>query len=167
MKELVSCQFGESRHISSANFFRRCGQIGGHPFVLLVPQHVLDPLPTQVGLALLQDEQVGKGEQESVTGNVEALPPETAFETRFFTQKFTGVAKAGVIFDAQEQTCGKVPDASSDDQAYSLSPELLLLSASRCKTCHSQERAHHHQGPTPGPLDEKHVKEIVSLSKIV
>ena len=67
--------------------------------MLFVPQHILDPLPTQVRLALLQDEQAGKGEQKHVTGNVESFPTKAILETRLFAQVLADIAKASVVFN--------------------------------------------------------------------
>ena len=125
----------------------------------------LDALPSEVGLALLQDEKVGKNEQERVTGNVESLPPETVLDAVGLPEKLGDVADARVVLDGEEEAGGKVPDAGGQEQSNGLSSELLFRATGRRVAGDGDEGADDKQGPAPRVLDEVGVEEVVAVGE--
>ena len=70
VKELVQAEPAQHRISLSGGK----EDVGVEPAVLLVADHVLDPLPTQVRPRLLYHKQVAPGQEKTVAGNVESLP---------------------------------------------------------------------------------------------
>ena len=70
MEELVKAQFAQH----GVSVFGPDERVRAQPAVLLVADHVLDPLPAQVRPRLLYHKQVAPGQEEAVAGYVEPFP---------------------------------------------------------------------------------------------
>ena len=75
----------------------------------------LDPFPAEIRFALFQNEQVCKGQEKRVTGNIESLPTKTVLEAVCLAKKFCDIADARIVFNGKEKTGGKVPYACGHD----------------------------------------------------
>ena len=83
MEELVEAQLAEDR--VSVFALGHHEHVRVQPPVLLVADHVFDPLPPQVRPRLLYHKQVAPSQEEAVAGYVEPLPPEIGKDILFFT----------------------------------------------------------------------------------
>ena len=87
MEELVEAQLAEDR--VSVFALGHHEHVRVQPPVLLVADHVFDPLPPQVRPRLLYHKQVAPSQEEAVAGYVEPLPPEIGKDILFFTSVHT------------------------------------------------------------------------------
>ena len=85
VQELVQAEPAQHRISAAALLAPRQEDVGVEPAVLLVADHVLDPLPPQVRPRLLYHEQVAPGQEKTVAGNVESLPSARSEEETFIS----------------------------------------------------------------------------------
>ena len=157
-EELLISQFRE-RSIGSAGVVR-------DSLVFLSPDVVLDPLPAEVGLALLVHHQVAEDEKEAVAGEVEASPEMAVRHAGLLPVVSRDLAHAGLGLHQVEEGGDGVPDWGGDGE-----PGQVVLDDADPATAVGvagdvDEAGQEEAGPEPGALGEPQVEEVVWLSEV-
>ena len=78
--------------------------------MLLVPDVVLDPLPAEVGLALLVHHEVAEDQEEAVSGDVKSSPEIAVSSAALLLVVLGDLAHAGLALHQVEEGGDGVPD---------------------------------------------------------
>ena len=142
-------------------------RVGVEPQVLLVPYHLPDSLPTQVGLALLYQEEAVPDQQEAVPGYVESFPAEASRQALCLVQELCPhSADSEALLHQQEGGGGSVPDAGGQHQAGHLVLDDDGVAAAVGVAGDEDEEAADEERPAPAQLDEVGVEEVVGSGKV-
>ena len=157
-EELLIFKFRQ-RRVRSAGVVR-------HSLVLLSPDVVLDPLPAQVGLALLVHHQVAEDQEETVAGQVKSSPEMAVRHTGLLPVVSRDLTNSSLGLHHLEEGDDGVPDHGGDGE----SGQVVLDDASPATAVgvagDVDEAGEEEAGPEPGTLRKPGVQQVVRLSKV-
>ena len=129
--------------------------------MLLVPDEVLDPLPAQVGLALLYHHQVAEDQEEAVARDIKSFPIISTCQAGLFSVVLGDITHPWLLLQQVEHAGEAEPGPCRDAQPHQVVPDDVEPPAAVGVAGEIHERPNNEQSPEPAQLNKPLVQEIV------